>query len=531
MADMLTNLLGGIGLFLLGMILMTDGLKALAGDALRRVLDHYVRGPLSALSSGAAVTIVVQSSSATTLTTIGFVSAGLLTLPQAIGVLFGANLGTTSTGWIVSLLGLKLSIGAVALPLVGFGALARLLTRDRVAAAGLALAGFGLIFVGIDTLRMGMQDLSAQVSLSAFEGDSAAGRLQLVAIGFAMTVIMQSSSAAVATTLTALDSGAVDLVQAAALVIGQNVGTTLTAGIACIGASTPARRAAVAHILFNLLTGLVAFVALAAFVRVAVALVGAFEPEPGALTLAAFHTLFNVLGVALLLPWIRGFARLVVRLVPERGPQLTRRLDPSVVALAPVAVEAAQKTLRDVTAVLAERIPALVRNHRALDEATAAPVQAALWEVRDFVGRIRADPETAAEHSRHLATLHALDHVERLVDTCGERVAGASDPDIDRGAAVFLDALEGALPWLRGESADPPDLRLGEASAALADLRREHRRRVLEETAISRLGPHEGMARLEFARWVDRLAYHVWRAVHHLAPVRESEKAELSAGP
>jgi phosphate:Na+ symporter len=528
MAAMLTNLLGGIGLFLLGMILMTDGLKALAGDALRRVLDRFVKGPLSALASGAAVTVVVQSSSATTLTTIGFVSAGLLTFPQAIGVLFGANLGTTSTGWIVSLLGLKLSIGAVALPLVGLGALARLLTRDRVAAAGLALAGFGLIFVGIDILRVGMEDLSIRVSLSGLGGDTVGGRLQLVAIGFAMTVVMQSSSAAVATTLTALDSGAIDLVQAAALVIGQNVGTTVTAAVACIGASTPARRAAVAHILFNLLTGLVAFVLLATFVRVAVALMGVFEPEPGALTLAAFHTLFNVLGVALLLPWISGFARLVVRLVPQRGPQLTRRLDPSVAALAPVAVEAAQQTLRDVTALLAERIPGLVRHHRALDEPTAGAVHAALREVRDFVGRIRSDPETAAEHRKHLATLHALDHLERLVDSCEERLARASDPEIERGASVFLGALERAVPWLRGDVQDPPDLLLAEASTRLADLRREHRRRVLEETAVARLGPHEGMARLEFARWIDRLAYHVWRAVHHLAPAREPAEAGLS---
>lgn len=524
---MLTNLLGGVGLFLLGMILMTDGLKALAGDALRRVLDRFVRGPLSALSSGAAVTVLVQSSSATTLTTIGFVSAGLLTFPQAIGVLFGANLGTTSTGWIVSLLGLKLSIGAVALPLVGLGALARLLTRDRIAAAGLALAGFGLIFVGIDTLQAGMQDLAARFPLSGLRGQGVIGRLELVAIGFAMTVVMQSSSAAVATTLTALHSGAVDLTQAASLVIGQNVGTTVTAGLACIGASTAARRAAIAHILFNVLTGLVAFTLLAPFVRLAVTLMGGFEPEPGALTLAAFHTLFNLLGVAIMLPWIGTFARALERLVPDRGPRLTRRLDPSVTALAPVAVEAAQHTLRDIAALISERIPALIAHRRSLDEATAAAVRSALLEVRRFIGRVRSHPETAAEHRRHLAALHALDHLEQLIEACDERLPRTPDAEIDRAGAAFIDTLERAGPWLRGEDVEPPDALLGEASAALAHLRRHHRRRVLDETAAGRLEPAEGMSRLEAIRWIDRLAYHLWRAVHHMAPVRDLEEASV----
>ncbi|NUM78660.1 Na/Pi cotransporter family protein, partial [candidate division KSB1 bacterium] len=266
---MIPNLLGGIGLFLLGMILLTDGLKAVAGEALRRVLSRFVRGPFSALFSGATVTILVQSSSATTLTTIGFVSAGLLTFPQAVGVLFGANLGTTSTGWIVAVLGLKISVGKLALPLIGVGALLRLLTRDRLAAGGLALAGFGLIFVGIDTLQAGMAHLAERFDPSQLPGETFAGRMLLVVTGIAMTVVMQSSSAAVATTLTALHGGAIDLTQAAALVVGQNVGTTVTAALAGLGAVTAAKRTALAHILFNVITGVVALAILPHFVRLA----------------------------------------------------------------------------------------------------------------------------------------------------------------------------------------------------------------------------------------------------------------------
>jgi phosphate:Na+ symporter len=526
---MLTNLLGGIGLFLLGMILMTDGLKALGGDALRRLLGRFVRGPLSALASGAGATVLVQSSSATTLTTIGFVSAGILTLPQAIGVLFGANLGTTSTGWLVSLLGLKLNIATVALPLVGVGALTRLLARERIGAAGLALAGFGLIFVGIATLQSGMQDLADRFDLSRVSGTTLVGRVELVAIGVAMTVVMQSSSAAVATTLTALHSGAIDLTQSAALVIGQNVGTTVTAGLACIGASTAARRAAVAHILFNVVTGLVALSTLSAFVWLATTVVDGVEQDPGALALAAFHTMFNLIGVAIMLPWIGRFARAVERLVPERGPQLTRRLDPSVASLAPVAVEAARETLRDIAALLAERMPSLVAHVRALDEPTAASVRSALTEARRFVGTIRSDPETAAEHAWHLGALHALDHLERLLEACLERLPRAHDATIARSREVLEHALVRARPWMRGDPVEPPGELLGEASVALAELRRKHRRDVLDETAGGRLAPDEGLARLEVMRWIDRLAYHVWRTVHHLAPPRDSDAATPDA--
>src|SRR5690606_15462357 len=147
MTELLFQLTGGIGLFLLGMVLLTDGLKAFAGEALRRALVRFTGTPLKAFTSGALVTLVVQSSSATTVTVIGFVSAGLLAFPQAVGVVMGASLGTTGTGWIVSVLGLKVSVGFYALPVVGIGAFMRLLGSGRWRSLGFALAGFGIIFI------------------------------------------------------------------------------------------------------------------------------------------------------------------------------------------------------------------------------------------------------------------------------------------------------------------------------------------------------------------------------------------------
>jgi phosphate:Na+ symporter len=524
---MIPNLLGGIGLFLLGMILLTDGLKAVAGEALRRVLSRFVRGPFSALFSGAAVTILVQSSSATTLTTIGFVSAGLLTFPQAVGVLFGANLGTTSTGWIVAVLGLKISVGKLALPLIGVGALLRLLTRDRLAAAGLALAGFGLIFVGIDTLQAGMSHLAELFDPAQLPGETFVGRMLLVAMGIAMTVVMQSSSAAVATTLTALHGGAIDLAQAAALVVGQNVGTTVTAALACIGAATAAKRTAIAHILFNVITGVVALAILPHFVRLADALAHGLEEQPGALALATFHTVFNVLGVLLLLPWTRGYARLIERLVPERGPALTRRLDATVAKVAPVAIEATRLTLREIALVLAKYLQNMLRNKPGRPDTEALQaVSRALDETRRFIGRVRSDPETKGEHQRHIGTLHAMDHLDRLLETCREtRLAQWTERDAALAAAAehLSEGLAAIMPWLGGHNVPVPADHLATLSGSLAETRRTHRATILEDTAAGRADAGDTLARLEALRWLDRLAYHTWRAVHHLADGNKDE--------
>jgi phosphate:Na+ symporter len=191
---------GGIGFFLLGMAVMTDGLKALAGSALRAVLAKATATSLSGTAWGALVTLLVQSSSATTMTTIGLVSAGLLSFPQGLSLVFGANIGTTGTGWLVALLGVRISLTAYALPLVLAGALLKLVARGRWAASGAALAGFALILVGLTTLQQGMAGLAAELhpaDLPAVLGAPGVpwatgllGLLALVASGIVMTTVM-----------------------------------------------------------------------------------------------------------------------------------------------------------------------------------------------------------------------------------------------------------------------------------------------------------------------------------------------------
>ena len=219
------SVIGGVGLFLLGMTVMTDGLKALAGSALRAVLSKAAATPLRGSFWGAFVTLLVQSSSATTMTTIALVSAGLLTFSQGLGLVFVANVGTTGTGWLVALIGVRISLTAAALPMIFVGALIKLLAGGRVSGAGAALAGFGLILFGLTALQQGMGGLAELLHPAdlpaVLAGPDAGwwqgmlGALALVAVGLVMTVVMQSSTAAIAVTLSAYYAGAVGLTKVA----------------------------------------------------------------------------------------------------------------------------------------------------------------------------------------------------------------------------------------------------------------------------------------------------------------------------
>ncbi len=528
---MIFTLIGGIGLFLLGMTLLTDGLKAVAGGALRKVLSRFVQGPLTALGSGTMVTVLVQSSSATTLATIGFVSAGLLTFPQTIGVLLGAKLGTTSTGWIVSSLGLKFSITGLALPVIGVGALMRLLGRRKIQHIGLALAGFGLIFVGIDTLQAAMGDVAERIDPSRFPGASFAGGLLLAAIGILMTVVMQSSSAAVATTLTALHSGAIDLNQAACLVIGQNAGTAITAAIAIIGASTAAVRTGIAYILFSTLIGVIAFFLLPWFLLYAPMLSSPFEPEPGAIAIAMFHTLFNMAGIIVLMPFANQLTRMVEWLVPEKGPALTRRLDKSVVRVPPVALEAVNLTLRDIIAAQAWYLNEVFKGKEpaAQAEKKLESITFALDETHRFMDGVDSDTTNQKEHARHLGTLHALDHVDRLLDACREAAMIRMAPKTLEKIKI-MEQLDRAVTlifqWTAG-TIDNPGESLRAISESIANARKRYRVEILEASACKGFNSEQTLKRLESLRWADRTGYHFWRATHHL--VGEGHEIERSS--
>ena len=398
--SMTISVLGGIGLFLLGMTIMTDGLKGLAGSSLRTVLGKAAATPLSGAFWGAIVTLLVQSSSATTMTTIGLVSAGLLGFPQGLGLVLGANVGTTGTGWLVALIGLRVSLSSYALPMIFVGALARLMGRGRLSAAGAALAGFALVLYGLTTLQQGMGGLAAQLHPSDFPAVLGApgvgalsgwfGLLSLVVIGLVMTTVMQSSTASITVTLSAFYAGAIGLDQGCALIIGQNIGTATSSALAAIGATVTAKRLALAYILFKIIAALIA---LALFPLTMPWILRAADHVDGLTLLAAYHTAYNVVGVMAVMPAIERFTRLVERLLPDRRSPLTRALDPAALDNPIVAVEAVRRTLALAIEQMGEKIATAVAGANKGAPIPTTDSADALQKARDFISEVSGPPE------------------------------------------------------------------------------------------------------------------------------------------
>lgn len=307
---MLGALLGGIGLFILAIGMMTEGLKLAAGSALRRLLGSWSQTPLRGIFTGFIMTAIVQSSSAVTVASLGFVNAGLIKMRQALGIIYGANVGTTITGWLVAIIGFKLNIQAIALPMIGIGMIAKLATPNtRFSAFGWALVGFGLFFVGIDVLKTSFETVVNTFDISQYTADGLRGIFLYLVMGILMTVLTQSSSASIALTITAASSGIIDLYAAGAMVIGANVGTTSTAVFAAIGATSNAKRVACAQVIFNLATALVALIILPIIFSVINGLCHYLAiTQDSAISLALFHTVFNLLGVALFYPFSHHLA-------------------------------------------------------------------------------------------------------------------------------------------------------------------------------------------------------------------------------
>ncbi len=524
--------LGGVGLFLLGMSVMTGGLKALAGSGLRTSLQKFAATPLSGAFWGALMTLIVQSSSATTMTTIGLVSAGLLTFAQGLGLVFGANIGTTGTAWLIALIGVRVSLTAAALPLIFVGALIKLLGRGRLSAAGAALAGFALILLGLTTLQQGMGGLAEQLhpsDLPAVFGSGANGRLSLlgvlalVVLGLAMTTVMQSSTAAVAVTLSAHFAGAIGLDQGCALIIGQNIGTATSSAIAAIGASSTAKRLALAYILFKMIA---AVIAVLLFPFTTAMLIQASTSVAGVTLLAAYHTAYNVVGVAVLLPVIDKFTRLVERILPERRSQLTRCLDRAALETPLAAEEAVRRTVARSLETMCESIGAALTASRA---ASVGLARDALREARVFISEASGPPESDEEQDRLTSTLHALDGASRLADIASEKGEFGRVPDETEDArAVDLcaEAMRSAASIAReldaasGASVEQRMTQLEACATALRELKPEHRKVTLSSVATGTLHADEAMTRVETVRRLESLTRYAWSSATHLVDGR-----------
>ncbi|MBE0543028.1 MAG: Na/Pi cotransporter family protein [Verrucomicrobia bacterium] len=516
---MVSELLGGTGLFLLGVFLMTDGLKTAAGDTLRRMLVRFTGRPATAFVSGACITVLAQSSSATTLATIGFVSAGILTFSQAIGIVIGASLGTTSTGWLVSLVGLKFGIGKLAFPLVGLGAMARLVSHGRNAAMALAVAGFGLMFVGIDILQTGTVHLSASFSPDQLPHGTLLGRCLLVGIGIVLTILTQSSAAAVAMTLAAFHSGMIDLEQGTSLIIGASIGTTSTSALAAIGATTSARRTALAHVLFSVGAGVLAFLLVPLFVYGVRQAGQTLELQFGVVILAAFHSGFTLLAGLIFLPVVKDFSKLVEGLVPERGPILTRHLDASLVEVPEIAIEAVRRTLLEVYADILEAIERAIHDGIASTPERMDAALAALRETRRFLGTVAFSASRPDQYRARVAIIHAADHLHQLAVVVKDNFEPGlliDEPRLQMPKRLVTEMIETVTAAMQRQAPTLERDQLKRISLALAEFRRTGRAGLLKESAHGTVEAGPALQALNGLRWLDAVGYHAWRAAHHL---------------
>lgn len=293
----------GVAIFLLGMMALEDGFRAFAGGVLDNLMRRSTDQLWKSLTFGMVSTTVVQSSSLISLLTISFLSSGLITLGGAIGIVFGANLGTTTGAWLVAGLGLKVSLAGYAMPMLVIGVLLLFQKDPTTKGAGSVLLGIGFLFLGIDFMKQGFETFRDSIDLSRYSIEGLAGLLIYTAIGLAATVIMQSSHAVLVLILAALAAGQISYENALALAIGSNVGTTITAIIGSLGANQDGKRLAAAHFVFNVSTGAVALIFIGEFRQLVEWLAALMGLADDTLKLAIFHTLFNITGLLLMLPF------------------------------------------------------------------------------------------------------------------------------------------------------------------------------------------------------------------------------------
>ncbi|BBA50455.1 Na/Pi cotransporter family protein [Fusobacterium varium] len=315
--DIIFNVLGGLGIFLYGMDSMSSGMQKLAGQRLKKILALLTTNRIMAILMGMGVTMLVQSSSVSTVMTIGFVNASLLTLKQALGVIFGANIGTTITGWI-----LVLNIGKYGLPIVGAGAILYMFLKgDRAKTKALTFMGLGMIFLGLQLMSNGLKPIRSMPEFVSmfhmFSADTYFGVIKVAAIGALITAVVQSSSATLGITITLAVQGLIDYPTAVALVLGENVGTTITAILATLNANVNAKRAAYAHTIINTL-GVIWVTAVFPYYLKFLSNFG--SPEANiTMAIATAHTMFNVTNVIIFTPFIGVMADLLTKIVKDDG--------------------------------------------------------------------------------------------------------------------------------------------------------------------------------------------------------------------
>lgn len=440
--DFAFNVLGGLALFLYGIGLMGTGLQKIAGDKMKRILGLLTTSPWAGTLVGAGVTAIIQSSSATTVMVIGFVNAGLMTLTQAIGVIFGANIGTTVTA---QLLAFKITKYALPILAVGF-AIQFVCKKDTYKYFGLFLLGFGILFLGLSMMTGQTKTLAASETVRNvfiyYSHNPALGLLT----GMAVTFIVQSSSATVGLVLALATMGLIDLNGAIPLILGDNIGTTITALLASIGAGRSAKRAAVAHLLFNLIGAVIVLILLRFYLRIIV-----YTSDDIARQVANAHTMFNIVNALIFLPFTNLYAKLIRAIIPgedsvyETGPKY---VDYGLLRVPSVAIDQAIKEIGRMLEITREMVGNAMSglfdgNSARLSEVEQQEelVDNLQLVVTEYVTELSQQELGVSESERIPMLLHSVNDVERIGDHA-ENLVGLANRKLERDLPFTEEALD-----------------------------------------------------------------------------------------
>lgn len=444
MTEVLITVIGGLALFLYGMKIMSEGLQSATGEGLKNILWKATSNRFKGVLTGFGITAIIQSSSATTVMLVSFVSAGLINLMQATGIVLGANIGTTVTGWIVAIIGFKFKINALALPAIAIGFFIRFIDHDKIESWGDFLLGFGMLFLGLGVMSDSVKDLrGSEIIMSFMTTYKATGifsTIAVVAIGTVITMIIQSSSATMAMTMTLAFNGLIDFYTATALILGENIGTTITANIAAVGSTVEARQTARVHFLFNLF-GVIWILAILKtfFIPFIDWLIPGdpFSPDPVlrgkaiADHMAAFHTGFNVINTIVFLPFVKHLARAAEFLVKHDAKTSETHLmyiTTNVVSIPSININQARleiERMAEIVNLMFDKMTDVLFNPdkklgKEIEEIQTLENQVDLLEreISSFLVKVSRDTLSRDQSNEITSMLHKVNELESIGDQC-----------------------------------------------------------------------------------------------------------------
>ena len=448
----LLNLIGALGFFIFGMKVMSDGIQKAGGAKMRQILGGMTSNRYFGVMTGFLITAIVQSSSATTVMTVSFVNAGLLTLVESAGVMMGANIGTTITAWIISILGFKVNMSAIALPIIAFGVPMMFARKTKTKNWGEFLVGFALLFIGLYELKDAVPDVKNNPEilnfLAGFADISFLSRLMFVGVGTLLTIVVQSSSAAMALTLVLCSTGVIPFEVAAAMVLGENIGTTITAELASLVGNVHAKRSARIHTMFNIIgvTWMLILMpyALDIVEYISMNYFGSISPytavdgwgdsmSPVPIALSIFHTGFNLLNVLLLIWFIPRLVKVAERTVKSQGDMdeefHLEHIGTGLMQTAELSILKANKEVEKfgkVTAILFDMIPQLLQETDS-KKFTKLLIRIRKYEditdrmeveIADYLAKAAQGEMSDSASRKVISMLSIINDMERIGDIC-----------------------------------------------------------------------------------------------------------------